>query len=200
MVKVTPYVSPCRKEEEPSTKKLHLRITKPATDTMDDVAEAISHSTTVTKTDIAAVLSGLREHIVSALSEGRSIHLENLGRISLIPYFTRPVHENEKFRNKDISTKGVQFLPDREFIKEVRHKTQYQAEALYKPKDITLEEVMAFCSEWFAEHEVMLCSDLMHGLSLKRGKADRLLTALVEKSELVRQKYGNIVQYKLSKK
>ena len=195
MVKVTPFISPCRKEEKPSSKKLHLRISNPHTDTAKDVAEALSHSTTLTPSDISGVLSALQDYIVNALAQGRNIHLDKLGRISLIPEFTRPVYEGDKFRNEDISTKTVQFLPDREFIKAVRFNTKYQATALHQSGHVTPEEAKAFCDEWFTQHDLLITTDLMNGLNLKRGKARLLLLALVERNVLARRKYGSIVQY-----
>ena len=199
MVKVTPYVSPCRKDETPVNKKLHLRVNNPHTDTAEEVAHVLSHSTTLTPADISGVLSALRSYIIDALAQGRNIQLEKIGRISLIPEFTRPVYEGDKFRNEDISTKTVQFLPDREFIKAVRFFTKYQATALHESGHVTPDEVKAFCNEWFASHEVLITTDLMRGMNLRRGKARELLLVLVEQGELARSKYGNVVQFRPAK-
>ena len=195
MVEVTPYVSPCRKQEKSSEKKLHLRISKPRTDTAQNVAEALSHCSTVSTPDIVGVLTGLREYIIMALAQGRSIHLDGLGRIRLIPQFTKPVYEGDKFRNEDISTKTVQFLPDRDFIKAVRFKTHYHAGDLHQVRDVTVGDVKKFCEEWFAEHDVLITTELMHGLQLKRGRARLLLNALVEQKVLSKKRYGSILQF-----
>ena len=196
MVKVTPYVSPCRKQEDPSYKKLHLRISRPRTETTETVAEKLEHGTGLTKTDIVSVLTGLRDHIIAALSEGCSVQLDGLGRISLIPHFTKPVYEGDKISNRDIGTKGVQFLPDREMIKKVRFITRYEAEGLHRPKDVTPEEALAFCEEWFAGHEVLLTTDMMAALEINRPKAQRLLKAFVEQGVLTVRRFGTFMQYR----
>ena len=197
MVKVTPYISPCRKGEDPSTKKLHLRVSKPATDTTAVLAEKITHDTALTKTEIVSVLVTLRHYIVEALGEGRSIHLDELGRFSLIPHFTKDVRAGDKFRNEDISTKGIQFLPDADLLKEVRFKTHYQADPMHQAKETTLDEAMLFCESWLAEHEVIIARDLERGMMINKTKAHRLLAELAKQGRLVVQKYGVIKQYRL---
>lgn len=197
MVKVTPYISPCRKGEDPSTKKLHLRVSKPSTDTTEDLAEKITHDTALTKTEIVGVLVSLRRYIVEALGEGRSIHLDDLGRLSLIPHFTKDVRMGDKFRNEDISTKGIQFLPDADLLKEVRFKTHYQAGPMHQAKETTLDEAMRFCEEWLAEHEVITARDMANGMKINISKAHRLLAELVREEKLVAEKYGVIKQYRL---
>ena len=200
MVEVTPYVSPCNKEEEGKVKKLHLRISKPHTVSTEEVAEELSHSTTLTPTEVAGVLTALHGYIIHALGEGRSVNLAGLGRISLIPHFKKPVYEGDKFRNEDVGTKGVQFLPDRKFIDKVRYNTLYRAGKLHKAKDVTLEEARAFCEEWFEEHEVLITADLMRGLEVKRGKARSLLNALVAEGMMEKKRYGSIMQFRAAER
>ena len=196
MIEVTPYISPCRKGEDPTSKKLHLRVSKPSTDTPEDVVKGLEHSTTATAADIRAVLSGLRDYIINALSQGRSVQLEGLGRISAIPHFTKAVLPNEKFRNADIETKAVQFLPEREFLKAVRHQTRYHAGPMHMAKDATVDDALLFCKEWLAGHDVLIAADLMRELQIGRSRASRLLRELVRCNELVGKKYGAVVQYK----
>lgn len=196
MVKVTPYVSPCNKEEKGKVKKLHLRISRPRTETTETVAKKLEHSTGLTQTDIVSVLNGLSSYIAQALSEGCSIQLDGLGRISLIPHFTRPVYEGEKIRNRDIGTKGVQFLPDCEMIRKVRFITRYEAEGLHRPKEVTPEEALAFCEEWFAGHEVLLTTDMMAALEINRPKAQRLLKSFVAEGVLTVRRFGTFMQYR----
>ncbi len=196
MVEVTPYVSPCNKEEEGKVKKLHLRISKPHTISTEEMAHELSHSSTLTPTEVAGVLTALHDYVIHALGEGRSVHLAGLGRIGLIPHFKRPVYEGEKFRNEDIGTKGVQFLPDKKFIDKVRYNTLYHAGKLNKAKNVTVAEARAFCEGWFEEHEVLITADLMQGLEVKRGKARSLLNALVEEGMMEKKRYGSILQFR----
>lgn len=198
MIEVTPYISPCTKQEDPSTKKLHLRITKPVTYTTHDVAQSLSHSSTYTPADVHGLVSALRDYIIDALSQGHSVQLDGLGRFSAIPHFTKDVLPNEKFRNADIETKAVQFKPERDFLMTVRHLSKYHAGELHQTKNISLAEVMLFCQEWFTTHEVLITTDLMRELQLKRSRAGRMLRELVRRNKLTASKYGTVVQYRMA--
>lgn len=195
MVEVTPYFSPCGKQEDPKKKKLHLRINKPATYTTKEMANDLAHSTTLTEAEIAGALTAMRHYILKAFTEGRSVRLDGIGRFSAIPYFIKPVYGNEKFRNKDIGTKGVQFLVDSDFMKEIRHETHYHAGSLHRVKSVGLDEAIAFCEKWFEEHDVLITTDMMHVMQINRTKAQRLLIALVDSNLLSMKKYGQVKQY-----
>ena len=92
--------------------------------TMEKLARRINNSTTVTQTDCRAVLIGMKEHIIEALTEGQVVVLEGLGRFQVTlqgkSYNAETMADEEFVPSDYIKGHKIVFRPDARLKEEVR--------------------------------------------------------------------------------
>ncbi|MBQ7984664.1 MAG: HU family DNA-binding protein [Bacteroidales bacterium] len=62
--------------------KVRARIYRQAPMTLDELAQRVSHATTISRPDVIAVLSAMEEEISEAVLSGRPVKLSHLGTFS----------------------------------------------------------------------------------------------------------------------
>lgn len=77
------------------------------------IANTLSHRTTMSTADVAAAVEGFREIIVEELMAGNNVKLDGLGIFSL-SVRTEPVDEPSKLNNTHIRDVKIHFRPDPE--------------------------------------------------------------------------------------
>ena len=65
------------------TEYFHAKTIKTGELTLEKLAKRINNSTTVTQTDCRAVLISMKDHIIEALTEGKVVVLDDLGRFQV---------------------------------------------------------------------------------------------------------------------
>lgn len=80
-----------------------------------DLAHEVAASTTVTYTDVIAVLTGLTETIGQHLRNSESVTLEGLGNFR-VGIKTRPADDVDAFNAKNIQAYHINYRPVRHFI------------------------------------------------------------------------------------
>ena len=108
----------------PDTDYFHAQAVKTGELTMEKLAKRINNSTTVTQTDCHAVLIGMKEHIIEALTEGQVVVLDDLGRFQVT--LQGKCYPKEVLNHKEFSPSAmirghkILFRPDAALKKEVK--------------------------------------------------------------------------------
>ena len=114
----------------PDTDYFHAQAVKTGELTMEKLARRINNSTTVTQTDCRAVLIGMKEHIIEALTEGQVVALEGLGRFQVTlqgkSYNAETMADEEFVPSDYIKGHKIVFRPDARLKEEVRKEFKLQ--------------------------------------------------------------------------
>ena len=121
---ITYAVKKIRNPKFPETDYFHGAAVKTGELTLEKLAKRINNSTTVTQTDCRAVLLGMKEHIIEALTEGQVVVLDDLGRFQVTlqgKSYNAETMADEEFKPADyIKGHRIVFRPDTRLKEEVR--------------------------------------------------------------------------------
>lgn len=82
---------------------------------MDQLAEEISHSTTVTKADIMAVLTELAHTMKSHLQDSKTVALDGIGSFS-VSFKSTPAKTEDDFTANNIKSYKILYKPEVKFV------------------------------------------------------------------------------------
>ena len=121
---ITYAVKKTKNPKYPEVNNFHAQAVKTGELTMEKLARRINNSTTVTQTDCRAVLIGMKEHIIEALTEGQVVVLEGLGRFQVTlqgkSYNAETMADEEFVPSDYIKGHKIVFRPDARLKEEVR--------------------------------------------------------------------------------
>ena len=121
---ITYAVKKTRNPKNPDTPYFHGVAVKSGELTMEKLAKRINNSTTITQADCYAVLKGMKDNIIEALTEGQVVVLEDLGRFQVSlqgKSYNAETMAGEEFKASDyIKGHKIVFRPDPRLKEEVR--------------------------------------------------------------------------------
>lgn len=196
-IKIEAYKSPASRLNNNEPKSMHPRIISPHTVRSNDIAMQIQNACTLTQVDIQAVLSALAESIASNLTAGHSIQLDGIGTLSIVPAFSKPIYEGDRYTGADVEVKQINFTPDHQLLKTVRFESRFEKGHTTHSPQISLGDAFLLISKYLQEHESVDSETAMKLLSTKRDKTYRLLRELVNRNKLVLNKVHGINYYAL---
>ena len=113
---ITYAVKKVRNPRNPDVDYYHGQAIKTVELTMEKLAKRINNSTTVTQADCLAVLISMQEHIIEALSEGKVVVLDDLGRFHVTlqgKCYPKEILNAEDFSpSAQIKSHKIVFRPD----------------------------------------------------------------------------------------
>ena len=118
------------------------RIYEGAPMSASQLENSIESSCSLTKGDVEAALSALREQMLSELSQGNRFYIPNIGYFSLSVDLDMPDGKSvDKARGDYISVRNIKFRPDFSLLQEVKTKARFErAQFSTKSKEFTEEE------------------------------------------------------------
>ncbi len=160
-----------------------------------------------------AALIVLEREIINQLTDNLRLHLEGLGTFFLKLKF-RPRYDeygNElklhftdpaKITGNDVCIDTIGFTPDRQFLKQLNEHGYHFVNATGRGRvghstDLTEEQVKMRLDEWFNNHEMLTCRQMMYLLGITKYMARKWLDRLTTSPSpyLIPQKIGNVVSY-----
>ena len=160
-----------------------------------------------------AALIVLEREIINQLTDNLRLHLEGLGTFFLKLKF-RPRYDeygNElklhftdpaKITGNDVCIDTIGFTPDRQFLKQLNEHGYHFINATGRGRvghstDLTEEQVKMRLDEWFNDHEMLTCRQMMYLLGITKYMARKWLDRLTTSPSpyLIPQKIGNVVSY-----
>ena len=162
------YETPVPNNETDETEKttIHARITLNGKVGTDEIRRKIQKRSSLTETDVSAVLDALSHVMGEELSEGRQIHLDGIG------YFY-PTLKSEKVRLKGIKFRADRALKDE--VGNVKLKNFRHSGHSGKLSDVEIDMRL---KAYFAEHQLMTRADFQRICGFMRSKAAEHLKRL----------------------
>ena len=103
------YELPEPKDKQREEKILHPRIRLNGSTTTDELRRRIQERSSLTETDVSAVLDALSHVMGEDLAEGRQVHLDGIGYFHPVLTSTEPVTAATKRKTTKIKLKGIKF-------------------------------------------------------------------------------------------
>lgn len=103
----------------------------------------IQTSCSLTKGDVEATLSALRENMIRELSQGNRFYIPTIGYFSLSVDLDMPKDRPvDKARADYISVRNIKFRPDASMLKKVKMNTRFERAKFSTKSKATTEEIM----------------------------------------------------------
>lgn len=174
MIKFDVYANPNAKNEE-DDKFYHVRVAGSKTVDFEEVLEDMSSRSTVTSTDIVAVLDGLSHTLIRTLKNGNRIHIKGLGYFSVS--ITAPQTNKPKtITRKKVSVKGIDFRPEKELLEKLKATAQFEyVKEKNHSQDYSDIEIQGILTEYFKDHRSITRTTFQNICGLTRSTAVRRL-------------------------
>lgn len=183
------YESPAPDGNE-ERRNIHARLVTDGTIETADLATRIQYSSSLTASDIEAVLSALSHEIGELLKEGRRIHVNGLGYFQMTLKCPQ-VKSAKEVRGDAVEFKSVSFRPENK-LKIKLKKTQFLRSDRRnihsrKYRDNEIDDLL---TDYFKDHTYITRKNFEILCSFTSSTAARKIKVLVEEGKL--KKEGNI--------
>lgn len=167
------------------TARYHARvITKQTIDT-EDIIRQIHERCTLSKGDIVAVISELRDVIKQGLLDGNNVNLNGLGVFSLTLEAPKDLIPN-KTHAQNIAVKCVKFRADRKLRKEIISEAHFErSRNKIHSAHISIYEIDALLVDYFEENAYITRQRFEKLCDLTKNTALRHLKRLVDEGRLI---------------
>lgn len=146
----------------------------------------VDMSTKVDEATLVRVLTALRAAVCTELMRSRRVHIEGWGSFSL-RLEGRPVDEPEDIHAQSISVAGINFQPEKAFVKACRQGDIVRdSEGFRTSADCPLSEQLALLANYFASHVELTTNEFVRLTGIRPTKARVALAELVERGYLAR--------------
>lgn len=178
------YKSPPRKVGGKEVTRLHARVANAKTVSIADMEEAVQKSTSLTKTDLKAVMHEVGERFREELAKGNRVHVEGIGYFQMTLSSPPDIKDKNDARAESIHFKTVAYTPE----KDLRRKLSSTKFVRSERGDHTVVrseiELMGILTDYFKDHEYITRFDLEDVCGMTRSTASRRIKAWVEEKKL----------------
>lgn len=176
------YETPSLKDN--NKKNYHPRVVTFSKVTTEQLAQEIQQECTLTRADVKAVLTSLADKLAQHLSEGRKIHLEDIGYLGVSLQCSREIHDTEDMKRAPVSFKSITFRADEGLKKKMR--VAKLERSTIRPHSATLsnEQIDAKLNEYFATNTIITCRQFQSLCALRSSTAHRQINRLLEEGKL----------------
>ena len=182
ILKYNLYKSPLKNKE--GKNYLQVRsMTDKETMPYEKIVDYISKNTTLTPTDVGAVLSSLRDIIVTFLPFNKRIHLEKLGYFYLKLKFRekKGFTDDCEIKNSDITIDNVEFLPEASLINDIKSQNiSFENYNILQSGDVDKQDLVERLNEYFKNNNTITVKDFQLEFNTTRYMATLILKDLSE--------------------
>lgn len=168
--------------------------------TAGQLESRIQASCSLTKADVKAALSALREYMIRELSCGNRFYIPSIGYFSLsVSLGMSDDKPAGKVRGGDIKVRNIKFRPDASMLQEIKDKVNFErATFTTKSKELTEEAVLTKITEYLSANKCINRRELETLLGLRQNTALKWLKHFTEKGVLKKVGKWNSPVYLLS--
>ena len=179
-------IQPIKNSQGSGGERRFARIFENPPMTADQLESRIQASCSLTKADVKAALSALREYMVRELSCGNRFYIPSIGYFSLSVSLDVPDNkQKEKVRGDNIKVRNIKFRPDASMLQEIKGKVNFErATFSTKSKEHTEEAVLAKITEYLSANKCINRRELETLLGLRQNTALKWLKHFTEKGVL----------------
>jgi predicted histone-like DNA-binding protein len=148
--------------------------------TRKQLVEAISHSSTLTESDLLAAFSAVSHYMAEELGNGHRFYLPGVGYFSLQAGLTK-MKDWSKVKGNHVYVNGLSFRPESELLAKVRSKVTFERlEGTTCSQQYTEEEMVKKVMEYLSEHKIINRKIMEIEFHLRCNTARKWLAELVE--------------------
>ena len=151
--------------------------------TTSKLADAINHASSITQSDVVAVLKAVGQHLADALLDGNRVELDYIGTFGLTLTCGNKRKEDH-ITSKDISVSRITFSPSAE-LQHAMHSATIVSGGPTGTKKLTDEAIEKRLQEYFATNYSMSRSIFEHICECSRHTALLKLKELVKAGKLI---------------
>ena len=152
----------------------------------DSLAKEIENATSLTESDVKAVLMALSRAVGNSLAQGEQVHLDGLGYF--MPTLTAEGKVTEEMplreRSRKVRFKGISFRADRELqgrMGPISFSLIHRGDSSGLPSD---EEIIAKLTDYFSTQTYLTRRKLENLCGIRTTTAVRLLRRLIDEGRL----------------
>lgn len=148
----------------------------------------IESATTLTAADVRGVLAVLHDMIVRDLSQGRRVHLDGIGYLSLSAGLALAADDGKKVTGKDVYLRGVNFRPEDRLVNAIRGNVTFRrGKRVSKSAAYTADELWGKVRAYLSTHRFITVNVMREQFALSRRKASEGLATMVATGRLVKE-------------
>ena len=175
------YRNPSKKEDKDNAElSYHARVVGSQTIELDEIANHISHRSTLTKGDIQAVISELSDEIAHILCAGNRVAIPEIGYFSLslsAPKDTQP----KQTRAQSLQIKHIEFRAGQQLKNKVMAQATFERTKEKRHSAVlSRSEIDALLTDFFKENKFLTSQKFAELCHFTRITATRHLRRLVE--------------------
>ena len=130
----------------------YVRLKQYEAMTAHELEATIQQRCSLTKGDVAAVLSELHDIVVSEFSMGRRVYIPELGYFSLAVNLEMPADKpNKKITGKEVRLRGINFRPEAGLLREIDRNIHFVRSQYSSRSTIFTEEALGKIAGIFPE-------------------------------------------------
>ena len=166
----------------------YVRLVQHEPMTAKELEASIQDRCSLTKGDVAAVLSELRDLCVQAFAEGRRFYLPEIGYFSLAAGLEMPEsNPDKKITGKEVRITGINFRPEASLLQEVKRKVHFvRSEYEHQSNQYTEEKLLHKIKKYLQENRYMTCRIMRSHFGLTQYTAQKWLNHFCEEGILVK--------------
>lgn len=155
----------------------------------DELARRIEERCSLTKGDVKAVLSALRDCAVQEMSGGKRFYVPELGYFSLaVGLEKNDDAEDKKIRGNDIRLRGITFRPEQQLVREIGRRISF-VRSKYTSQSVkyTEDELWSKLTEYFKTTRLLTSRAMQKEFGLTQYSAQKWLNLFVTKGLLTKE-------------
>ena len=148
--------------DQTDPKTIHARITLNGKVGTDEIRHKIQARSSLTETDVSAVLDALSHIMGEELAEGRQVHLDGIGYFHPTLKCEEGITMETKRKNEKVKLKGIKFRADQALKNEIGNVKLKNFKHSGHSSKLSDVEIDMRLKEYFAEHQLMTRLDFQH--------------------------------------
>lgn len=178
------YELPEPKDKQREEKILHPRIRLNGSTTTDELRRRIQERSSLTETDVSAVLDALSHVMGEDLAEGRQVHLDGIGYFYPVLTSTEPVTAATKRKTTKIKLKGIKFRADQVLKNEIGAIKAKPLGLNEHSQKLSDKEIDRRLTSYFSTHQFLTRSDFQSLCGMMRSTAQLHIRLLRSEGKL----------------
>ena len=167
----------------------YVRLKQQKAMTASELEATIQNRCSLTKGDVAAVLTELRDIAVQEFAMGRRFYIPEIGYFSLSIGLDMPEdNPDKKITGKEVRLRGINFRPEAKFLQEVGRNIHHIVRSEYtsQSRKYDEEKLWAKLQEYFQTNRYITIRLMCNQFGLSRHIAQKWLNHFIEKGLMIK--------------
>lgn len=157
--------------------------------TASELEATIQNRCSLTKGDVAAVLTELRDIAVHEFAMGRRFYIPEIGYFSLSIGLEMPEDKpDKKITGKEVRLRGINFRPEASFLQEVGRNMHHVVRSEYtsQSRKYDEEKIWAKLQEYFKNERYITIKLMCNQFGLSRYMAQKWLDLFISEGRIIK--------------